>query len=81
MLEDREAGTALRAAIGLGIAVESSAELHFASLTLARRLGLAAAHDAHYLALGEVLEAEVWTADGRLHRAVSSSVPSLRLLA
>ena len=81
VLEDGEAGTALRAALGLGIGLDSSVELHFASLTLVRRLGLAAAYDAHYLALGEALRAEVWTADGRLHRAVSASVPSLRLLA
>jgi predicted nucleic acid-binding protein len=37
-------------------------------------------YDAYYLALGEELGCELWTADRRLHRAVHDVLPWVKLL-
>jgi predicted nucleic acid-binding protein len=81
VLGEQEAEKSLRAALALGVVVDSAPEAHAVALSLARRLNLAATYDAHYLALAEILDGELWTADGRFHRAASPSVPRLRLLA
>lgn len=39
-------------------------------MQLARQFNLPAAYDAHYLALAERLEAELWTLDRKLFNAV-----------
>jgi predicted nucleic acid-binding protein len=64
----------------LGVELVLPAGIHSRSLQIAAQLGHGAAYDAHYLALGEMLEAECWTADGRLYRSASASFPNLRLL-
>jgi len=38
------------------------------------------AYDAFYLALAELLDCDLWTADARLHRDASARFPRLRLL-
>ena len=80
MLLPEEASDALEAILGLGIELRSDAELHPRALALANKLGLAAAYDAHYLALAERLGAEFWTADRRLQQAVGATLPWVRLL-
>ena len=80
MLLPEEASDALEAALGLGIDLRSDAELHPRALALAGKLGLAAAYDAHYLALAERLGVEFWTADRRLQQAVGATLPWVRLL-
>ena len=80
MLLPGEASDALEAALGLGIDLRSDAELHPRALAMAGKLGLAAAYDAHYLALAERLGAEFWTADRRLQHAVGATLPWVRLL-
>ena len=47
---------------------------------MASRLNQGAAYDAHYLALAEEFGCELWTADGRFFRAVSSGVDNVHWL-
>ena len=46
--------------------------LHTRALELASELGQGAVYDSHYLALAESLGCELWTADGRFHRAAGT---------
>ena len=66
--------------LALGIVTEASLELHQQAWELATGLGLPNAYDAHYLALAQSLGCQFWTADGRLHRAVSRDLPWVTLL-
>ena len=54
-----------------GIELREPAGLHRRAIELASRLRQAAVYDAHYLALGEALDCELWTADERFYRAAS----------
>lgn len=63
-----EAEQALNYALSLEIGLYGDAELHRRALALAREFALPAAYDAHYLALAERFEAELWTADRRRDR-------------
>lgn len=70
LLDDEEAKIAVRALDRLGIQeVRPSVPLEERSLVWARRLGHQVAYDATYVALAEILESELWTADRRLARA------------
>ncbi len=77
-LPPQDADESLEAA--LGIRLFGDPDLHRRALSLAEQLALPAAYDAHYLALAERLNAEFWTADRRLVRTVSGTLPSTRLL-
>ena len=46
--------------------IAPTAELHQQTMEWAARLNQASAYDAHYLAVAEAMNAEFWTADGRL---------------
>ena len=50
-------------------------------MELAWELHQPAAYDAHYLALAEILDCEMWTADDRFFRAASSTSGRVRRLA
>ncbi len=65
-----EAQDALQAAIDFDITLYGDELLHTDAMDIARKYGLKASYDAHYLALAEQLGAEFWTADQRLSRAV-----------
>ena len=60
----------LRAAIALPIELIGEAELHQRAKDLATKYNLPATYDAHYLALAERLEVELWTSDARLFNAI-----------
>ena len=57
-----------------------TAGLHPRALELASELQQGAVYDAHYLALAEEFGCELWTADQRFHRAVSSHAGNVRWL-
>ena len=71
---------ALKTAQTLPITLYNDADLHNKAMELAQNLSLPAAYDAHYLALAKKLDAEFWTADRKLVRAVQSDLPWVQLL-
>ena len=52
--------------------------LHIRATQLAAELRQGAVYDAHYLALAESLECELWTADQRFQRAASAAGRGVR---
>jgi predicted nucleic acid-binding protein len=66
MLTEAAVTIAANTLLALPIQIYSDAELHRASLLIARRYGLSAAYDAHYVALAEHAGADLWTTDQRL---------------
>lgn len=80
-----QAETALHALLGGSILLDvvdqvSQLNLGFRALELAEHLHLAAAYDAHFLALAEREGCEYWTADERLWNSVKSTLPWVRWL-
>ncbi|TET54632.1 MAG: PIN domain-containing protein [Anaerolineales bacterium] len=71
---------ALEAALSLPVELHGGSDLHRSAVDLARRFSLPAAYDAHYLALAESLQAEFWTKDGRLARAVEQELGWVHLV-
>ncbi len=65
-LTSSEARAALEAALTLGIEIVNSPALHARALAIAEQLGMAAAYDAHYLAVAESQSADLLTVDRRL---------------
>ena len=55
-------------------------KLNNRALELAHQLGQGAVYDCHYLALAELLDREMWTADERYYRCASLGASRLRLL-
>jgi len=70
----------LQAALDLEIHLKGSNDLHLRALALAEQFRLPAAYDAHYLAVAERWEAELWTADKKLVQALGRNWPRLHLL-
>jgi predicted nucleic acid-binding protein len=65
----------------LPIQVQTHPELHTRAAQLAQQLKLGAAYDAHYVALAQLMGAELWTLDARLHRRFAEITPVVHLLA
>lgn len=63
-----------------GIELREPRDLHRRALLLAARLRQNAVYDAHYLALAETLDCELWTADEKLYRAAAPSIGNIRWL-
>lgn len=57
---------ALEAALALPVDLVDDDHIHRRAMTLASQYNLAAVYDAHYLALAEWMEVDLWTADMRL---------------
>jgi predicted nucleic acid-binding protein len=70
----------LEEALSLDIELHDLPSVSLHAFDLAERFNRPAACDAHYLALTEMLGAEFWTADERLHSAVLEHFPHIRLL-
>jgi predicted nucleic acid-binding protein len=75
-----EAVEALEELAKIGIEVIRQQELNQRAFELALEFGWAYPYDAFYLAVGELLDCDVWTADSRFHRAAAQRYPRLRLL-
>jgi predicted nucleic acid-binding protein len=72
--------SALVAMQQLAIRFEDGSGDHLRAIHLARQFSLKAAYDAHFLALAERLDCELWTADKELHRSVTRQFPWVRLV-
>ena len=64
--------------LAAGIELRDATHLHTRALELASELRQGAVYDAHYLALAESLECELWTADQRFQRAASAAGRAVR---
>ena len=62
----------------LPIRLEAPPDLYPRALAFARTHGLRATYDGVYVALAQILGAEVWTADERLVRDLGTSAPWVR---
>jgi len=72
-LNSSEAENALQRLFNLGVEViPPDSELHHSALHWSDRTGQPVAYDGQYIALAEALQAELWTADKRLSKALSS---------
>jgi len=72
---------AQEAALAIPISLFGDPHLHRRAIQLASELSLSATYDAHYLALAQVLNAELWTADKRLAHAVQDQPFDVHLVA
>jgi predicted nucleic acid-binding protein len=79
-LTSGEAERALSAVLALEMDYREGAVLHLRALELAAELHLPAAYDAHYLALAEMLDADLFTADRRFANAVGARFPRVQLV-
>ena len=61
-----------------GVQLRDASNLHARAMELASELRQGAVYDAHYLALAESLECELWTADQRFQRAANAAGRSVR---
>jgi len=75
-----DAGPLLEGLLSSGIELLEQPRIHSSALALARTLGQDAVYDAHYLALAEALDSELWTADRRFHLATSDHFRRVRWL-
>ena len=64
--------------ISVGVELHHSPTIHKKALELASRLRQGAVYDAHYLALADMLNCEMWTADQKFQRANHPTTPNVR---
>jgi len=75
-----EAGRLLNGLLSLGIQIRESPQIHVRAMELAHELGRPAVYDTHYLALADLLQCELWTADKRFFNSVRGRQPRVRWL-
>ena len=74
------ARSALSAALNMeGIELVDSVDLHLRAWELGSQMGLRGVFDATYLALAEMRNCELWTANRRLYRSVKGKLDYVRL--
>ena len=61
-----------------GLELHAPADLYGRALDMASRLDQSAVYDAHYLALAEILDCELWTADEKFFRVASPIADNVR---
>ena len=63
--------------LGSQLQFHHSPNLHVRAIELASRFSQGAVYDAHYVALAEELDCELWTADRRFHRIAGPTIGNL----
>ena len=63
--------------IDIGVGLREPRGLHIRAMDLAAQLRQPAVYDSHYLALAQILDCDLWTADERFFRAAAGQFPSL----
>jgi predicted nucleic acid-binding protein len=76
-----EARAMLAQFLAIPLSLQAPATLYDRALVLADQYDLPAIYDAHYVALAELLDATLWTADQRLLRALGGRLPFVRRIA
>ena len=76
----QEASSLLDGLLSTRIELREPAGVHVKAMELAAELKQDAVYDAHYLALAEALNCELWTADERFYRAATSGHTQVRWL-
>lgn len=66
--------------MGMGIEIRERPQLHLRALELAQELQRPAVYGTHYLALAEILECDLWTADERFFNSVKERKVRVRWL-
>lgn len=64
--------------ISIGVKLHHPPSIHQRALQLANQFSQGAVYDAHYLALAETLDCEMWTADQKFHRANYQAAQNVR---
>ncbi len=80
-LELSEARALLAHFLAIPLSLQIPNALYDRALVLADRYNLPAIYDAHYVALAELLDATLWTADQRLLGALGGRLPFVRWIA
>ncbi len=70
----------LDALVNSGIRMREPNGLHSRAMQIASQLRQGSTYDAHYLALSDMLDCELWTADERFHGSASERFQNVRLL-
>lgn len=65
--------------LGQPVELASDPDLHFHALRLTDAFSLGG-HDAHYVALAQLLGCEMWTGDQRLLRAIAGRLPYVKYI-
>ena len=73
-----EAVGLVKVLLSSGIELYGPPDLYGRALELASRLNQGAVYDAHYLALAETLDCEMWTADEKFYRSASPIADNVR---
>lgn len=79
-LEEAKEGIKDVLATGLKLEFTDGTTLNIRALEMAQRFNLPATYDAHYLALAEREQCELWTADKRLWNTIKGKLPWVRWL-
>lgn len=77
-LSEQEAGTAVNAFVRLPIMLVFPRDLYREALGIAVQHSLPSTYDSLYVALAQMLRAELWTADRQLFDAVGTTAPWVR---
>lgn len=64
--------------LGSAVDLTYDSASHTRAMEIASELGQGAVYDSHYLALAELLNCELWTADERFYRATATNWPNVR---
>ena len=66
--------------LNMGIGVRESPQIHLRAIELAQELQMPAIYGTHYLALADIMECDLWTADKRFFNSVKERQPRVKWL-